>query len=216
MRAIILAAGESMLLDGFPKLLVKNPSTNKTILDNYLEIFEGMEITIVVGYKAMEVINQYPKLNYVYNPHWATTNNSGSLSLALNHEPCIVVSDDIFFKKELINQIINYDGDVVLTSINESRSSTSLNCTTDDSKITELYKGPIKNVSDPEAMGLYKISSTEVLKKWGKNCMRYPNFLIGENLPINESDIRYFNLGDNYFYEINTIYDYLRFIDEDK
>ena len=216
MRAIILAAGESMLLDGFPKLLVKNPLTNKTILDHYLEIFKDMEITVVVGYKAMEVINQYPKLNYVYNPHWATTNNSGSLSLALNNESCVVVSDDIFIKQDLINKIINHEGDVVLTAVNESRSSTSLNCSIDGDRISELYTGPIKKVTDPEAMGVYKISSDLVLKKWGKNCMRYPNLLIGENLPSKEADIFSYDLGNNYFYEINTIHDYLRFIDEDK
>jgi len=216
MRAIILAAGESMLLDGFPKLLVKDPSTNKTILDHYLEAFENMEVTVVVGYKAMEVINQYPKLNYLYNPHWATTNNSGSLCLALNNEPCVVVSDDIFFKKDLIKDIIECSGDIVLTSVNESRSITSLNCKLDGSKISELYTGPIKNVADPEAIGVYKISTTDVLKKWGKNCMRYPNLLIGENLPNNEAEILYYDLGENYFFEINTINDYLRFIDEDK
>ena len=40
--------------------------------------------------------------------------------------------------------------------------------------------------------------------------MRYPNFLIGENLPVNESDIQYYNLGDNYFYEINNQFPYKR------
>jgi len=216
MRAIILAAGESMLLDGFPKLLIKNPITNKTILDHYLEAFEGMEVTVVVGYKAMEIINQYPKLNYVYNPHWATTNNSGSLSIALNVEPCIVVSDDIFLNQDLIKEIIECNGDVVLTSVNESRSITSLNCILDGTRISELYKGSIKDVKDPEAIGVYKISSSNVLKKWSKNCIRFPNLLIGENLPSNKSEILSYDLGNNYYFEINTIYDYLRFINEDK
>lgn len=214
MRAIILAAGESMLLDGFPKLLVKDPLTNKTILDYYLDAFKNMEVTVVVGYKAMEVINQYPKLNYIYNPHWATTNNSGSLSLALDNEPCVVVSDDIFLKKDLIKQIIQFSEDIVLTSVNESRSITSLNCVLDGSKVSELYTGPIKKVTDPEAIGVYKISTVNVLKKWNKNCMKYPNLLIGENLPIKEAEILYYDLGENYFFEINTINDYLRFIDE--
>ena len=53
-------------------------------------------------------------------------------------------------------------------------------------------------------MGVYKISSTEVLKN-GEKLYEVSNFLIGENLPVNESDIQYYNLGDNYFYEINTI-----------
>ncbi len=216
MKAIILAAGESMLLDGFPKLLVKNPLTNKTILDHYLEAFNNMEVTLVVGYKAMEVINKYPDLNYVYNPHWATTNNSGSLSLALNNEPCIVVSDDIFLKQDLIKKIISFDGDVVLTSVNESRSNSSLNCKLDGDKVSEFYTGPIENVTDPEAIGVYKVSSEEVIKKWAKNCMKFPNLLIGENLPSKEANIFYYDLGDNYFFEINTIYDYLRFIDENK
>jgi choline kinase len=216
MRAIILAAGESMLLDGFPKLLIKDPITNKTILDHYLEAFINMEVTVVVGYKAMEIINQYPELNYVYNPHWATTNNSGSLSLALNIEPCLVVSDDIFLRPDLIKEIIECNEDVVLTSINESRSINSLNCIIDGPRVSELYTGTIKNVTDPEAIGVYKISTTGVLKQWGKNCMSYPNLLIGENLPTSKAEILYYDLGDSYFFEINTIYDYLRFIDEDK
>ena len=65
MRVIILAAGQAVQLDGYNKLLIKDPSTKKTILDMYLEAFQGHDVTIVLGYRAINVMHEYGDLNYI-------------------------------------------------------------------------------------------------------------------------------------------------------
>jgi len=83
MRAIILAAGEGFLLDGMVKCLVRAPHDGRPLLERMIDGFARHQITVVVGYRAVDVMQQYPDLDYVYNADWATTNNSYSLGLAL-------------------------------------------------------------------------------------------------------------------------------------
>ena len=87
MRIIILAANQGFNLDGKNKLLLKDPKTKKTILENYIELFKGHKITIVVGYGATEIISKFPELEFIYNSQWKTGNSSYSLGLTLNNEP---------------------------------------------------------------------------------------------------------------------------------
>ena len=96
MRTIILAAGQGYKLGNFNKLLLNNPKTKLTILETYLEIFSGTDVCIVVGYKAVNIINRYPHIKYIYNPDWHITKDSYSLGLALNDEPCYVIHSDMF------------------------------------------------------------------------------------------------------------------------
>ena len=167
MRVIILAAGQAVQLDGYNKLLIKDPSTKKTILDMYLEAFQGHDVTIVLGYRAINVMHEYGDLNYIYNSDWAVSNSSYSLSLALNEEPCFVISGDLFIEPELISSIDKAGPNIIATIKNDSRTSSALNVTQDsEGNIKEIYQGKLRNSSDPEAVGIYKISSKEIL-----NCL---------------------------------------------
>ena len=95
MKVIILAAGQGLQLDGYNKLLIQDPLSGKSILDKYLEAFAGMEITVVLGYRSINVMHKYPSLKYIYNRDWAVWNNSYSLSLAITEEPTFVISGDL-------------------------------------------------------------------------------------------------------------------------
>ena len=170
MRIIILAAGQGFKLDGCNKILLKDPKTNKMIIDQYVEYFKGFEITIVVGYKAIEIIQVYPKLNYVYNEEWNISNNSYSLGLALDDKPCIVLSADLFFDEILFNRIIESYPNCILTENRENRELNSLNCSiNDDRKIVDMYQGARHSSQDVEAIGIYKISDIDLLRSWKKN-----------------------------------------------
>ena len=67
MKLIILAAGQGFKLDGFNKILLKDPETKKTILDYYLEYFSDYKITMVVGFKSITIMNEYPEIEYIFN-----------------------------------------------------------------------------------------------------------------------------------------------------
>jgi choline kinase len=214
MRAIILAAGQALQLDGYNKLLIKDPVDGRTILAKYLEAFDGFEITVVLGYRAINVMHEYPQLNYAFNSEWAVSNSSYSLSLALTDEPCYVISGDFFIEPTLIKAMDKIKGNVVGTLHRENRTLNALNVTTDpDGKIKDIYQGKLKNSHDPEAIGIYKVTSRSLLKSWRKNCVNHSNLFIGQNLALESSEaLRTFDLANHRLEEVNTPLDYMRIL----
>jgi choline kinase len=212
MHVIILAAGQGFLLDGMVKCLIKAPHDGRPLLGRMVEGFSAHEITVVVGYRAVDVMQQYPDLNYVYNPDWATTNNSYSLGLALTEEPAYVLSSDLVFEPALINELDAAAENLVLTQKCENRHPGSVNCALDGSRVREFYVGPLRSPTDPEAMGVYKISDRDLLRQWKRNCLKHSNLFVGQNLPLTENlpPIHAHDVAAQLFYEINSPSDYLR------
>jgi len=214
MRTIILAAGQAFKLDGYNKLLLRDPRSGEKIIDQYFKIFDKTEITIVVGYKAIEVMQRFPHLHYVYNPDWKITNNSYSLGLALNEEPCYVVSCDIFMDPKIIKLLEDAEPNCILTENGENRQLNSLNCSVlKNRQIVEIYQGALRSKKDPEAIGVYKISDSKILREWKKKCVQHTNLFIGQNLPFEICPIYPVDKGNYRFEEINTVLDYLRIIE---
>lgn len=212
MRVIILAAGQGYQLDGFNKLLIKSPIDGERIIDKYIKLFEGKELTFVLGYRAINVMHNYPDLNYVYNNDWAVTNNSYSLSLAISEEPCYVVSGDLFFDKELIAELDTATPNLVATQMRDNRSLSAVNVSADENQVVqEVYQGKLRNLTHPESIGIFKISSPDLLKIWKRNCLDYGNLFVGQNIPYNEIDkVFSYDISSYKVNEVNTPMDYLR------
>lgn len=211
MRLIILAAGQGFKLDGFNKILLKDPVTKKTILDNYLEYFSDYDVTVVVGYRSITIMNEYPQLDFIYNKEWRLKGNSYSLALALTEEPCIVLPSDLFFDEDLAKLIKSAPDNSALVANTENRSMQALHCNIKDDIIAKIYSGNPKP-SDPELMGVFKIINKQILRKWRKNCLMNDNVFIGKNLPIKENDIFAVDKQDHLLYEINSPNEYIGFI----
>ena len=213
MRIIILAAGQGLQLDGYNKLLIRNPETGERIIDQYIRIFKNSRITIVVGYKAIEIMQRYPNLHYVYNPDWKMTNNSYSLSLALNDESCYVLSSDFFIDAEIIKLLENAEPNCVLTENRDNRQLNSLNCSIlENRQIAEVYQGAVRKKEDPEAIGIYKISDKQLLREWKKKCIQHSNLFAGQNLNFDICPIYSVDKGKYRFNEINNVMDYMRLL----
>ena len=216
-QVIILAAGKSLQLDGISKALLRHPVTGKTILDYAIAAFSGKKITVVVGFRAIQIMQAYPELNFVYNPDWALTNNAMSLALALNGESTYVLSGDIFVAPELIHRLDNLAGDLVLTSTREKRSLTAIHCVLgSEQQITETYQGPVRSMSHPESVGLFKISSPALLREWQRRCFAHANLFAGQLLPCEFGAIEAVELLDEFYFEINTPTDYMQLIEESR
>ncbi len=219
-HAIILAAGQGFSLDGINKVLIVHPKSGKTILEHALEAFSGKKITVVVGFRAIKIMEKFPHLDYVINPDWALTNNAMSLGLALSNEPCYVVSGDIFFEKKLIDALDNAPDNLVLTQNRENRTLSAIHCVTnEENEIIETYQGPVRSAKHPESVGLFKISDALILREWKKRCITHSNLFVGQTLPcelINGEKIIAQPLNENPFDEINTAADYLRFIQKSR
>ncbi len=216
-RAIVLAAGRSSQLDGVNKVLVRHPATGKTVLDYAIEAFAGARVTVVVGFRAVQIMQEYPQLHFVHNPDWALTNNAMSLALALTDEPTYVVSGDIFVGRELITRLDEAPADLVLTSDREKRSLSAVHCVVDDiGRVTETYQGRVRDMAHPEAVGLFKMSSAAGLREWQQRCLKHANLFAGQVMPCDVAEVHAEPLGDELYYEVNTPTDYLELIERSR
>lgn len=214
-RVIVLAAGRGFQLDGISKVLIRHPADGRSILQHIVESFDGKQITVVVGFRAVQVMEEFPGLDYVVNPDWAMTNNAYSLGLALNDQPCYVISGDIFLQKSLIERLDGAAENLILTDSRENRTLTSIHCRLDEhSNIVETYQGPVRSVDDPESVGLIKISDPDLLRRWKLTCLEHGNLHAAQSLSFDATTpIASVPLNDDPFVEVNTTSDYLRLIE---
>lgn len=217
MRIIILAAGQDIMLDGMIKCLIRHPGDGRTVLDHVAEAASGIPITVVVGYRAVEIIHQYPHFDYVINKDWAITNNAYSLGLALDESPCIVTSGDIFVNRQTLELLSDDGRNHALASKRENRGVNAINAKVDGGRICDIYKGPLQDPADVELLGIYCLTSPELLALWKKQCLEHSNLFCGQTLPVSPGlpDITPRFMGpDCVYHEINTVADYLRLVHE--
>ena len=214
-RAIILAAGRGHQLDGINKILIRHPTTGMTILDHTISAFARKKITVVVGFRAISIMQKYPQLDYVINHDWALSNNAMSLGLALDNEPTYVISGDIFIDDNLIRELDECGPNLALTEHRANRMLTAIHCVLrEDKTIAEVYQGAVRDMNHPEAIGLFKISDAELLQRWKHLSVRHGNLFVAQTLPFDGIPIDSILLKNHTFKEINTPADYLRFIQE--
>ncbi|MBI2896359.1 MAG: NTP transferase domain-containing protein [Deltaproteobacteria bacterium] len=213
MRLIVLAAGEGLGLDGFQKLLIRHPRTGECVMDQYLRLFAEMRLTVVVGYRAVELMHLYPQVEYVYNRDWRMTNNAYSLALALDREPCIVLSSDLFLDEQVVAKLREAGPDCVLTERRENRTMSSIHCSVSaEGWIGRMYQGALESEKDPEAIGVFSVSTPGLLEAWRQRCLEHGNVFAGMNLPVGEFELRAVDSAPHRVDEINTPDDYLRLV----
>ncbi len=212
-HVIILAAGRSLQLDGISKAMIRHPVTGRTILEHAIDAFAGKRITVVVGFRAIQIMQAYPQLDYVHNPDWALTNNAMSLGLALDGRPAYVVSGDIFIGPELVERLDRGAPDLVLVSDREKRALSAIHCVLDDcQRVIETYQGPVRSMAHPESVGVFKVSDAGLLRAWQRRCIEHSNLFAGQLLPCDQAAVAIETLGEELFYEINTPVDYLELL----
>ena len=214
MKVIILAAGQGFKLDGFNKLLISDPDDGLTILEKFVAGFGAENITVVVGYRAINVMNRFQNLNYVYNSKWSSLNNSYSLALALTDEPTLVISGDLIIDPELISALKLEARDVAVTKSTEHRTSSAINVQSNqNSVISEFYQGKTRDSEDKESVGIFYIKDKELLHRWRQNCFDNPHAFAAQNLPVNLSQDIYELCADKYqIVEIDTPNDYINLL----
>ncbi|MEM0951367.1 MAG: PEP-utilizing enzyme [Cyanobacteria bacterium P01_H01_bin.74] len=100
-----------------PAVLSLTPD-NRLVLDWVFDAFSPFQTNfhVVSGYHHRRVIQSYPDLAYSINPEWENTGTVGSLLYApldagKDH---YVLYSDILFRRQLIQQLDNLQGDIVL------------------------------------------------------------------------------------------------------
>ena len=186
MKIIILAAGiGSRLGNPFPKPLtpLKNgKSIMQRQMDSITSYFDINDITTVVGFKKNLIMEQFPEVNYVYNPFFDTTNTSKSLLRAL--------------KKHRGNSILWFNGDVVfdpqLVSLLQNEMSNN----------QSFVSVNTQSVSDEEVKYTLKDGFVESLSKEVKNGLGEAvgiNFIAAKDLEVFITQLE--NCDDNDYFE---------------
>lgn len=210
LRVIVLAAGEGLQLDGFTKALIRHPETGEPVIEQYLRLFAGHELTVVVGYRAIELMQRYPRLRYVYNHNWRLTGNAYSLALALDERPALVLSSDLFLADAIAERVLAGPRNLVLTRNRENRPQNGLNLQLSaDGTVTRVYRGTPETPQDPEAPGIFKISDPTLLRLWKRNACDHGNLFALEALPLDRAPLHTVDVGNDFFHEVNSPADYL-------
>ena len=215
-KAIILAAGESYdTQDIFPKILLKNPITNNTILDNFLNHY-GDNSLFVLGFRSLSILNAYPNINVVLNHSWATTKSAHSLALAVEClEPNQIIdiySGDYFIENNFFNLLNSSESNnLIVASYREARSQKACNLVVKDNKILSKYYGLIRDNKDPESLGIIRTSVSNI-KKWiSSHSTNYRSLYATDIIP--EESLKDFDIfiDDNQIYEINNSNDFIKY-----
>ena len=115
MKLILLAAGKSSRIYKEIKknkclININNKSLIRNIIDN-AKASSLKNITVVTGFKPFNIIQDlknYKKISYIYNSKYQTTDMVYSAMLALKktNEDVIISYTDIFYEKDVFNNLI--------------------------------------------------------------------------------------------------------------
>ena len=180
MKVIILAAGMGSRLGALtndkPKCMLK--LFNETLIERQIKIFHSCninDITIVTGYRSEEI--DIPNVNYVKNKNYETTNINESLFCALepSSSPILVTYSDIVFEQKIIQQMLEFTGDVGLAvnlnwkkcyqNRNMHPLSEAENVLVENGKILQIRKNISKSLENQqigEFLGIMMLSSEHV------------------------------------------------------
>ena len=159
-----------------PKCMIK--LFNETLIERQIKIFNNCninDITIVTGYMS-EMID-IPDVNYVKNKNYETTNINESLFCALepSSSPILVTYSDIVFEQKIIQQMLEFTGDVGLAvnlnwkkcyqNRNMHPLSEAENVLVENGKILQIRKNISKSLENQqigEFLGIMMLSSEHV------------------------------------------------------
>ena len=210
---LILSAGRGIGLDGFHKLNIVSPSTGETILARYRRQLSD-DITVVVGYRAPELMSHNPNLTFVYNYRWFETGSAFSASLGLKKVPVVVVPSDLFLDEAAAMAIRSATGNVIFTSDTENRPVSAVNVSVEGGLIADIYSGPKRRGSDLEFKGIIRIEDLSLLSALGASCEERGALALSDCLELHKESFRVVNI-DGQITEINTTEQYMEFYRKD-
>jgi choline kinase len=152
MEAVILAAGIGKRLRPItadrPKCLLE--IDGKTLLERQVDQLRQngiRHIGIVVGYMAMRVMDRVRPgdgISYIYNPHYATSNNVVSMRMALDRvtDRFVYLMGDCIFEDDLLSRLIAQDSsNTVAVDFSARHSDNEVMVSLCGDKVVRIGKG---------------------------------------------------------------------------
>ncbi len=156
MQALILAAGRGSRLGRFtadtPKCLL--PIGGRPLIEHQLDALSEAgvdQVALVVGYRADQVRRQVgPRVGYLRNPRWSSTNSLYSFWLARDwvQGPLLVLNSDILFQRSILDRLLREPGDRIAYDSSSGYSPEDMSVKVADGRLVEMSKDlPEKEVS---------------------------------------------------------------------
>ncbi|MBC8278537.1 MAG: phosphocholine cytidylyltransferase family protein [FCB group bacterium] len=168
MIAVILAAGRGTRLGlDIPKALIE--ISGKPIIHRQIEQFRkaGINDIIVIGGYRLDLLRESlrdHKIRLYENPFYKITDNLVSFYLALknNYSECVVSHSDMIFDDDLIELLLDSDGDVILPIDAQSMNSESMKIRLEDGQVAEVCKNIEISDAAGESVPLIRFSKKAV------------------------------------------------------
>lgn len=165
MKAIILAAGKARRLypitKDLPKCLLK--IGDETILDKQIKIlnFYGVkDIIVVTGHFHQKIKSNYNKhVKCIYNPYFPSTFDVVSLWCARKEmkDDFIFLHGDVLFQKELLENLLEQEGDIVLSVEKKKCDEEDEKVLLKENQIIRIGKEIHLGEADGEFIGMGKV-----------------------------------------------------------
>ena len=231
MKAILLAAGRGTRIARNVERIPKStlPVDGVPLIRRSVELLqdEGMECVVCTGFEEETVndaLSGIDNITYYYNPFYDITNSIASIWFARKEmdDDLLVLNADVFFSKEILEQIIADRRDPVM-AIDYSRTAEGdyFFYTTMDGRIEKYGKGLPIEQRTCEYVGIAKIGRVflpkfirrmEELVRCQKHGVWWENILYSFT-DNKEEDIYTIDVGGRFWAEIDYFDDYVRIID---
>ena len=165
-RAVVLVAGRSLrmgdLTENLPKSFLKIGDT--TLIHRTIDILKRHsidDITLVVGFKKELFMKEFPDLDYVVNPDFATTNTANSLYLGLKDNESknvLVMNGDVYADEAVFDRIIELEGKNIATIKRHRLTDEEIKVFVKGNKIVRIGKYLNHNKAFAEAFGIYLLT----------------------------------------------------------
>lgn len=161
-QALILAAGRGSRLGnhsaGVPKPLLE--VGRSTLAEHQLDALamSGVgPVGMVVGYASDEIESALGiKVEYIYNPRWATTNSLYSFSLSRSWVTgdLLILNCDVLFDREILERLLEQGGDCIAYDSSSGDGREQMKVALQDGRLTEMSKTLDPAKADGENVGM--------------------------------------------------------------
>jgi choline kinase len=165
MKALILGAGKEQSDSGspLPRSLTSDPY-GKRALDWIISAFasSGVQKTIFIGgYRIEEIGNEYPQLDFLYNPRWEHAGVLSSMHLAADEldEDLFMTHADIVFSEQTCERLKKEADDMIAIAIDSTAPTDTENIQKnrvllENGYVKEIGFFPKSSTTDGEFIGL--------------------------------------------------------------